>query len=106
MTKRQKIRAEVLDELLEVIENPEDILNEKNVFLDLKKALIEKALEGELGYHLGYPKHGEHYASPFDNLIKRTNDPLTWQGEVHFNIQSLTIIIINHIQQTITPTIS
>lgn len=59
MRKTQTIRPEVLDELLEVIGNPEDILNEKNVFLDLKKALIEKALEGELGYHLGYPKHGE-----------------------------------------------
>jgi hypothetical protein len=35
MTKTQTIRPEVLDELLEVIGNPEDILNEKNVFLDL-----------------------------------------------------------------------
>ncbi|WVX66243.1 IS256 family transposase [Candidatus Bealeia paramacronuclearis] len=59
MSKTHKIRPETLDELLELIGDPADILNEKNVFLDLKKALIEKALEGELGHHLGYAKHGK-----------------------------------------------
>jgi putative transposase len=58
MKKLSKIRPEILDALLEHIGDPSDILNDRNAFLDLKKALIEKALEGEMTHHLGYPKHG------------------------------------------------
>lgn len=51
------IKKELLDELLKSYEKPEDLLGEGGLFKELKKALIERALEGELTHHLGYPKH-------------------------------------------------
>lgn len=51
------IKKELLDELLKNYEKPEDLLGEGGLLKELKKALIERALEGELTHHLGYPKH-------------------------------------------------
>lgn len=51
------IRKEILDELLKNYKNPEDLFGEGGLLKELKKALIEKVLEGELTHHLGYPKH-------------------------------------------------
>lgn len=51
------IKRELLDELLKNYEKPEDLLGEGGLLKELKKALIERALEGELTHHLGYPKH-------------------------------------------------
>ena len=51
------IKQELLDELLKDYENPEDLLGEEGIFKQLQKALIERALEGEMTNHLGYKKH-------------------------------------------------
>lgn len=51
------IRKELIDELMESYEKPEDLLGEGGLLKDLTKALLEKALEGEMTHHLGYPKH-------------------------------------------------
>src|SRR4029450_2941999 len=51
------IRKELLDELLDGYQQPEDLLGEKGVLKQLTKALIERVLEGELTHHLGYEKH-------------------------------------------------
>lgn len=52
--KEPAIRAELLDELLEGYENPEDLLGKDGVFDQMKKALMERALGAEITEHLGY----------------------------------------------------
>lgn len=50
------IRPELLDELLSGYEQPSDLLGEEGLFKQLKKALLERALNAELTEHLGYEK--------------------------------------------------
>ena len=50
------IKDEILDELLKNYENPEDLLGKDGIFIELKKALLERALGAELTHHLGYEK--------------------------------------------------
>jgi putative transposase len=45
---------ELLDQLLAGCERPEDILGPQGLFAQLKKALAERALGAELGYHLAH----------------------------------------------------
>ncbi len=51
------ITPEVLDQLLKDYEKPEDLLSENGLLQQLTKALVERALNGELTHHLGYEKH-------------------------------------------------
>jgi len=51
-----EIKDELLDQLLEGYEKPEDLLGEDGIFQELKKALVEKALGAELTHHLGYER--------------------------------------------------
>lgn len=46
----------LLDELMKEYKTPEDLLGENGLLKQLTKALLEKALEGEMTHHLGYPK--------------------------------------------------
>jgi putative transposase len=50
------IKDELLDQLLEGYQKPEDLLGEDGIFQELKKALVEKALGAELTHDLGYEK--------------------------------------------------
>src|SRR5258708_36676432 len=54
---RMTIRRELIDELLNEYETPQDILGEGGLLKELTKAVIERCLETELDTHLGYPKH-------------------------------------------------
>ena len=51
------IRQELLEELLKDYKSPEDLLGQGGLLKELTKALVEKALDGELTHHLGYSKH-------------------------------------------------
>ena len=51
------ITNEVLDQILKDYEKPEDLLSENGLLQQLTKALVERALNGELTHHLGYEKH-------------------------------------------------
>ena len=51
------ITPEILDQILKDYENPEDLLSENGLLQQLTKALVERALNGELTHHLGYEKH-------------------------------------------------
>lgn len=53
----REIKPEILDELLSGISSPEDLMGDAGLFRQLKKALMERALGGELTHHLGYEKH-------------------------------------------------
>ena len=58
MTKTQPaIDPKIIDELLKRYEKPEDLLGEGGIVEQLTKALIERALQGEMTHHLGYEKH-------------------------------------------------
>ena len=51
------ITQELLDQLLNEYEKPEDLLGDDGILQQLTKALVERALEGEMTHHLGYKKH-------------------------------------------------
>jgi putative transposase len=51
------ITPELLDELLKDYKKPDDLLGEDGLLQQLTKALLERALNGELTHHLGYQKH-------------------------------------------------
>src|SRR5215208_7784636 len=50
------IKPELLDELLSGVASPDDLMGDEGLFRQLKKALMERALAGELTHHLGYEK--------------------------------------------------
>ena len=52
----KEIRKELLDELLEGYEGPEDLLGDEGLLRGLQKALMERAFGAELTEHLGYEK--------------------------------------------------
>lgn len=51
------ITPEILDKILKDYEKPEDLLSQDGLLQQLTKALLERALNGELTHHLGYEKH-------------------------------------------------
>lgn len=55
--KKGVIDNQIIDDLLKNYENPEDLFGEAGIFKQLKKAMLERVLEGELTTELGYDKH-------------------------------------------------
>ena len=53
----ERIRDDLIDELLEGYEKPEDIVGESGLLKQLTKAVLERALESELTHQLGYSKN-------------------------------------------------
>lgn len=51
------IKKELLDELFASVENPQDLMGEDGLLKELKKALLERAMNAELDEHLGYAKN-------------------------------------------------
>jgi putative transposase len=51
------IKPELIDELLKEYNNPDDLLGQDGLLQQLTKALVERALQGEITHHLGYDKH-------------------------------------------------
>ena len=49
-----KISDEVLDQILENYEKPEDLFGRDGIFAHLKERLVQRALDAELSHHLGY----------------------------------------------------
>lgn len=47
----------VLDEILKDHQKPEDLPGENGLLKQLTKALVERALSGEMTHHLGYEKY-------------------------------------------------
>jgi len=55
--KEMPFTKEVLDEILKEYKSPEEFFSNDGLLKQLTKALIERAMEGELTHHLGYEKH-------------------------------------------------
>lgn len=54
-----KFKEELLDELLKEYKKPDDLIGGQGILNQLKKALLERALKGEMTHHLGYSKHSQ-----------------------------------------------
>ena len=52
-----KLTPQLIDELLEGCETSDDLLGQGGLLQQLTKAIVERALQGELTHHLGYDKH-------------------------------------------------
>jgi putative transposase len=59
-----KLKSETLRDILSHYQKPEDLME---VLAGLKKAVIEKMMEGELDHHLGYEKHEKSVANNYRN---------------------------------------
>jgi putative transposase len=51
------ITPELLDELLKDYTSPDDMFGDDGLLQQLTKAVVERALRGEMTHHLGYEKH-------------------------------------------------
>jgi putative transposase len=51
------ISPKLVDEILKDYQSPSDLLGDNGLLQQLTKALVERALQGELTHHLGYDKH-------------------------------------------------
>ncbi len=73
------ITPQLVDELLQDCQNSNDLLGQDGLIQQLTKALVERALQGELTHHLGYDKH----ASEGNNSGNSRNgtSPKTIQGK-------------------------
>ena len=57
------ITPDLLDELLKDYKSPEDMFGDDGLLQQLTKAVVERALQGEMTHHLGYEQHdpaGQH----------------------------------------------
>ena len=69
------IRPELLDELLKDYQKPEDLLGQDGLLQQLTKALVKRALDGELTHHLASFGHRLWGCKPFvEGVIRRKLD--------------------------------
>ena len=54
---QSSIPDSVIDSLLKDYKNPEDMFGKEGIINQLTKRLLERAMDGEITHHLGYPKH-------------------------------------------------
>lgn len=81
------IRKELLDELLQEYEKPDDLLGESGILKQLSKALIERSLEGEMTHHLGYAKHSSEGKNSGNSRNGRNRKNVkTGQGEISIEV--------------------
>jgi len=73
------IRPELLDELLKDYQKPDDLLGQDGLLQQLTKALVERALDGELTHHLGYDKH--HFSGDNSGNSRNGTTPKTLRGK-------------------------
>lgn len=76
---------ELVDQLLENYEKPEDLLGENGLLKNLTKRLLERALAGEMTHHLGYEKHapeGKNSGNSRNGHSKKTLNTDSGQIEV------------------------
>jgi len=69
------ITPKLIDELLEGCETSDDLLGQEGLLQQLTKALVERALQGELTHHLGYDKHapaGHHSGNSRNGASAKT----------------------------------
>lgn len=81
------ITPELLDELLKDYNSPDDMFGNDGLLQQLTKAVLERALEGELTHHLGYEKHdpaGQHTGNSRNGKSQKTIKGK--RGQVHIDV--------------------
>src|SRR3954465_9513981 len=79
------IRLELLDELLKDYQKSDDLLGQDGLLQQLTKALVERALDGELTHHLGYERHdsaGDNSGNSRDGTSPKTMRGKRGQGRI------------------------
>ena len=78
------IKKEILEELMKDYKNPDDMFGPDGILHQLKRALVEKALEGEVEHHLGYEKNsvdgnnsGNSRNGKYPKTVKDKNGEMT-----------------------------
>ena len=69
------IAEHILDEILKELKNPQDMDTDGGLFDQLKKGLMERALEAEMTHHLGYEKNdpaGKNTGNSRNGKTKKT----------------------------------
>ncbi len=69
------ITPELLDEPLKDYKSPDDMFGNDGLLQQLTKAVLERALQGEMTHHLGYEKHdvaGQHTGNSRNGKSKKT----------------------------------
>ncbi len=69
------ITPELLDELLKDYKSPDDMFGNDGLLQQLTKAVVERALQGEMTHHLGYEKHsaaGQNSGNSRNGKSKKT----------------------------------
>jgi putative transposase len=80
------IKKELLDELLKNYKKPEDMFGENGVFKQLKKALVERALEAEMSNYLGYEKNEQSKSTGNYRNGKTSKQVLMDEGGIEIEI--------------------
>jgi len=81
------LRKELIDELMQNYEKPEDLLGENGLLKQLTKSLLERALDGELTHHLGHEKNGKIDNETGNTRNGRSSKKLkTKRGEISLEI--------------------
>jgi putative transposase len=80
------LQKELIDQLMKDYKKPEDLLGENGLFRQLKKALLERALNGELTHHLGYEKNEKTSKSDNARNGKTSKTILGKDGEVAIDV--------------------
>ncbi len=69
------ITPQLLDELLKDYQSPDDMFGNDGLLQQLTKAVVERALQGEMTHHLGYQKHdpaGQNSGNSRNGKSKKT----------------------------------
>src|SRR5215216_5406223 len=69
------ISPKLIDDLLKDYQSPDDLLGDNGLLQQLTKALVERALQGELTHHLGYQKYapeGKHTGNSRNGTSPKT----------------------------------
>jgi transposase-like protein len=74
------ISEKLLDELLKDYNNPEDLLGKNGIMQELKKRLVERAMEAEMTTHLGYAKHAPEVRNGGNSRNGHTSKLITIQS--------------------------
>jgi putative transposase len=80
------IRPELLDKLLKDYQKPDDLLGQDGLLQQLTKALVERALDGELTHHLGYEPTTPPGTTPATPETARRQRPYVGRRQVQIDV--------------------
>jgi putative transposase len=81
------ISPKLVDEILKDYQSPSDLLGDNGLLQQLTKALLERALQGELSHHLGYEKHSPKGKNSGNSRNGTSGKTLRGKrGQVHIDV--------------------